>query len=111
MRPGRYAFLALVALGALAGSAAAHDLTGTVVLLAKGDKVQAKTAEAANAVVIFRPKTAAKAIKPGTSYQVVTRKKEFVPRMITVPVGSTVAFPNDDPILHNVFSVSGANKF
>jgi hypothetical protein len=31
--------------------------------------------------------------------------------VLAVPVGSTVTFPNDDPILHNVFSVSGANRF
>jgi hypothetical protein len=28
-----------------------------------------------------------------------------------VPVGSTVDFPNEDPIFHNVFSVSGDNRF
>jgi plastocyanin len=111
MTSGRYALLALAALGLSAGSAAAHDLTGTLILLAKGGKMQDKTAEVANAVLVFRPKSAARAMKPNNGFQVATRKKEFVPRMITVPVGSTVTFPNDDPILHNVFSVSGANKF
>jgi len=28
-----------------------------------------------------------------------------------VPAGATVVFPNQDPILHNVFSVSGENRF
>ncbi len=36
----------------------------------------------------------------------VTRRKEFVPRVLVVPRGSRVRFPNEDPILHNVFSVS-----
>jgi hypothetical protein len=31
--------------------------------------------------------------------------------VVTVPVGSRVSFPNADPILHNVFSVSRSNAF
>jgi plastocyanin len=38
-------------------------------------------------------------------------KKRFEPRLVVVPVGGQVAFPNMDPILHNAFSVSGANRF
>jgi hypothetical protein len=38
-------------------------------------------------------------------------RKEFTPHIQIVPVGSTVRFPNQDPILHNVFSVSGRNSF
>ncbi len=37
--------------------------------------------------------------------------KEFVPRVVVVPVGSTVRFPNHDPFDHNVFSVSEPNPF
>ena len=43
--------------------------------------------------------------------KIVTDRKEFRPRALTVPVGSTVRFPNQDVILHNVFSVSGRNRF
>jgi plastocyanin len=39
------------------------------------------------------------------------RGKAFTPHVLAVPVGSTIDFPNDDPILHNVFSVSGENRF
>jgi plastocyanin len=35
----------------------------------------------------------------------------FVPHVLPVVVGTTVAFPNDDPIFHNVFSTSGVHKF
>jgi hypothetical protein len=41
----------------------------------------------------------------------VTRGKEFVPRVLAVPKGGRVHFPNADPILHNVFSVSAGNAF
>ncbi|HTM03022.1 MAG TPA: carboxypeptidase regulatory-like domain-containing protein [Vicinamibacterales bacterium] len=35
----------------------------------------------------------------------------FVPRVVAIPVGSTVDFPNDDDIYHNVFSLSTAKNF
>ena len=39
------------------------------------------------------------------------RGREFAPRLMAVPVGSTVAFPNFDDIYHNVFSRSKAHPF
>jgi plastocyanin len=35
----------------------------------------------------------------------------FQPDLIAIPVGSTVEFPNLDPIFHNVFSLSKAQPF
>jgi len=50
--------------------------------------------------------------KPQPGKAVVTMKgKQFIPRVVAVGVGSTVEFPNEDPIFHNVFSVSGENRF
>ncbi len=37
--------------------------------------------------------------------------KEFVPRVVAVPVGSAVRFTNHDPFEHNVFSVSEPATF
>jgi plastocyanin len=39
------------------------------------------------------------------------RSENFVPRVVAVTVGSTVDFPNDDPIYHNVFSLSRTKTF
>jgi hemoglobin len=39
------------------------------------------------------------------------RGKAFAPHVMAVPVGSTVSFPNFDPIFHNVFSLSKAKAF
>ncbi|NTU57578.1 MAG: hypothetical protein HGB00_01445 [Chlorobiaceae bacterium] len=36
---------------------------------------------------------------------------KFIPKVTTIPVGSTVVFTNHDKIYHNVFSVSEAKKF
>ncbi len=35
----------------------------------------------------------------------------FVPHVVAITRGSTVEFPNDDPIFHNVFSLSSAATF
>lgn len=39
------------------------------------------------------------------------RGERFSPRVLPVAAGSTVAFPNGDPVFHNVFSLSGARTF
>jgi hemoglobin len=39
------------------------------------------------------------------------RDRQFAPRVLTVPVGSTVSFPNFDGIFHNVFSRSETKPF
>lgn len=41
----------------------------------------------------------------------VSTHKTFLPRVVAVSVGEPVTFPNEDPIFHNVFSVSGENRF
>ena len=35
----------------------------------------------------------------------------FVPHVLPITRGTTVEFPNDDPIFHNVFSLSSASSF
>lgn len=43
---------------------------------------------------------------------VLTQKnRRFDPDFLVIPVGSAVSFPNDDPIFHNVFSLSKAKSF
>jgi plastocyanin len=39
------------------------------------------------------------------------RNQRFDPQLLVVPAGSTVSFPNADPIFHNVFSLSTTKKF
>jgi plastocyanin len=51
---------------------------------------------------------------PDTSklvYRVYQRNKQFTPPVSVALVGSTVEFPNDDNIFHNVFSLSKALRF
>jgi plastocyanin len=49
-------------------------------------------------------------VQPGT-FTLTQRNKTFLPRVLAVPAGSTVQFPNDDQIFHNVFSLSRPNPF
>ena len=39
------------------------------------------------------------------------KAKEFVPHLVVVPLGGKVEFPNQDPILHNAFSMTSENRF
>lgn len=43
---------------------------------------------------------------PATEGRLIQRKKRFVPYILPVQVGSTVRFPNEDDIFHNVFSLT-----
>jgi plastocyanin len=43
--------------------------------------------------------------------QIEQRDRRFAPDLVVIPAGSTVAFPNFDPIFHNVFSLSKAKSF
>lgn len=48
--------------------------------------------------------------KPG-HYELKQQDKAFIPHVLAVPVGSTVSFPNEDAIFHNVFSLSRPAPF
>jgi len=43
--------------------------------------------------------------------QVEQLDRRFVPDLVVVPVGSTVSFPNMDPIFHNIYSLSKPKTF
>ncbi len=97
---------ALIGLAALASPALGWDLTGTLRLV-KGS--EEGVADVTEAVVTFTP--AARAATAPTTAEIAMERKEFTPRVVVAAPGSTVRFPNQDPILHNVFSVSGGNAF
>ena len=93
----------------LPAALSAATIEGRIALTAEGKPLRAE--EAQDAIVYFRPKTpAAKAPAPAT-VEMRTVRKQFVPRVLAVTVGSTVRFPNADPILHNAFSTSKDNAF
>ena len=61
--------------------------------------------------VVIYVKDAPKTAVPPMRAEIRQRDENFVPRVVAVTVGSTVEFPNDDPIYHNVFSLSRTKTF
>ena len=61
-------------------------------------------------VVLLSPVGGGRVARPSHG-AVEQRNKEFFPHVLTVPVGSTVSFPNTDPVFHNVFSLSSTKRF
>ena len=97
--------LLAVAAVALAVPAVGGTITGKVALVDKPGRRNTDLSD----VVVFVDGARVKP-KPGTA-SVVMKGKTFIPHVVAVPVGGTVDFPNEDPIFHNAFSVSGANRF
>lgn len=88
-----------------------EELRGRIQLVGKGGKGAARGSDVRQALVWFEPAASTPTRPPATPFVMTTRDKQFVPRTLTIPVGSRVRFPNEDVILHNVFSVSGGNSF
>ena len=49
--------------------------------------------------------------KPPVTEVIDQKDSHFEPDLVVIPVGSTVQFPNSDPIFHNVFSLSKTQPF
>jgi plastocyanin len=87
----------------LASSAMAGPVTGKIQFAGRPPGVSLQTVVYAEPLDGGRP-------QPGR-FKVMQKNKSFVPRVLAVPVGSTISFPNDDLIFHNVFSLSRPNPF
>jgi plastocyanin len=105
--------LAAVAVWAVAAVAQPRPegrLRGRLVLLEKGRPAGERGLDRSRGAVWFVPDRASGGPAP-VAAEMATQKKQFTPQLLVVPVGSTVDFPNFDPIRHNAFSVSGGNAF
>ena len=60
--------------------------------------------------VIYMDEIPSSSQKPVTE-KLIQRNRQFVPEILVIPVGSTVSFPNEDQIFHNVFSLSKTKQF
>lgn len=89
--------------------AGATRIEGKLALIA-GSGQSLAADELAQAVVYFIPDQAKSKAKPGR-YLIYTHNKQFEPASLVIPLGSTISFPNQDEILHNVFSVTPQSSF
>jgi len=94
-----------IVLCAFAAPAQAGGVAGRVEVLQKGGRKLADLSD----VIVYLEGVREKPAPARTT--VMMKGKAFLPRVAVVSVGSTVEFPNQDPIFHNVFSVSGQNRF
>jgi plastocyanin len=85
---------------------------GTAVRLGK-DSEQDPIAYERSRVVIYLEGAAPGTQNTGDSPapQVQQLDRRFMPDLVIVPVGSTVSFPNMDPIFHNIYSLSKPKPF
>jgi plastocyanin len=47
----------------------------------------------------------------GHTIEIKQRDKQFAPRVVVVPLGTKLVFPNQDTVIHNVFSTAPGNSF
>ena len=85
------------------------SLSGQLELVAGAGQSMAAS-DMANAVVYYVPDAGGARAKPAR-FTIYTHNKQFEPESLVVPLGSTITFPNQDEILHNVFSVTPASSF
>jgi plastocyanin len=126
---------ALFAIIALAASAQAQNITGTIQIKAKltkrrvtpsvsiyqrgeavdlgKDPAQDPLEFEQSRVVVYLegPGPADSAPSNPAKFKIEQLNRRFAPDLLVVPVGSTVSFPNMDPIFHNLFSLSKPKSF
>jgi plastocyanin len=128
--------LVLLALSVLAACAPAETISGTILIKKRLTKSSATPAvsvyqrgtetklgadapqdplvyERSRVVVYLEgPVAAPAAATPGSpTAQMAQFDRRFSPDLVVIPAGSSVIFPNMDPIFHNVFSLSKAKSF
>jgi plastocyanin len=132
MRRARICGVVLLALGLAFGSAAAGTIRGQVRVpplgndglgapnpypgraSSMGKRAVSVRGSVLDAVIYVEaiPPSVDSTLTDATGTPAMEQKDQaFGPRVLAVPVGGTVAFPNRDPIFHSVFSVSPVKRF
>ena len=64
-----------------------------------------------DAAVFLESREPRPAMKPAQGGEMAQLNKQFVPRVLVVPMGTSVSFPNRDTVRHHVYSFSAAKSF
>jgi len=95
------------ALAMLSAPALAATVSGTVLLVPAEEKGGRKIRDHSGVVVWLEPQSPDAASRPPAGPRraiMEQRHKTFLPHVLAVEVGTTIDFPNFDPIFHNAFS-------
>ncbi|HUQ95746.1 MAG TPA: carboxypeptidase regulatory-like domain-containing protein [Bryobacteraceae bacterium] len=92
-----------------------RKVTAAVSSYQRGSAVELDTAQREDDLAFERTRVAIYVDGPRASAPVTVtmeqKNRRFVPDTVVVPAGSSVSFPNLDPIFHNVFSLSKPKSF
>jgi plastocyanin len=95
---------------ASAGVSQTSTVTAQIVVDRKGG--EKRGAKDFRTVVWLEPLQAqVPAPAPEHGLTLVQKNKQFEPRLLVIPVGTAVEFPNHDPFFHNVFSLFDGKRF
>lgn len=83
----------------------AHAATVTVQLQ------DASGAPLADGIIFLESREAKQLAKPASGAEIAQAGKQFSPRVLVVPVGTAVNFPNRDTVRHHVYSFSSIKPF
>src|SRR5579871_2055740 len=83
---------------------AASSVTGKIELRDSKDAAVRKKMDFSGVVVWLEPATGKAPVPQAAHARMIQKDKTFTPHILAVPAGTTVDFPNFDPIFHNAFS-------
>lgn len=89
-----------------AGIASGASVTGSISLIDSRDPTVRSGNNFSGVVVWLEPvgNSAILSVRTQSRIEIDQKNKKFLPHIVAAPVGSTVDFPNSDPIFHNAFS-------
>ena len=91
-------------LGLLGAPGTGATLTGQIQLIQSGNPSVTKKADYSGVVVWLTSSTQPVVRASGKRVTMLQKDKRFVPHILPIEVGTSVEFPNLDPIFHNAFS-------
>jgi plastocyanin len=107
----RICFSAALVCQAMMSPAMAATVSGTVRLADSRDPNVRRKGDYSGVVIWLERVNGPPPEPKSRTVRMVQKQKRFIPHIVAVPVGSTVDFPNEDPIFHNAFSNFAGQPF
>lgn len=95
----------------LAAQAQAGTLAGEFELTGSREAAVMKLKDYSGVIVWLEPLSGPAPIAARRTFTINQKNKRFIPHVVVMPMGSELAFPNNDPIFHNAFSTFSGQPF